>query len=351
MRYVELARALSASFDVELAAPAGSGSTDRWPAVRTYGVHDGGAIGDLAKGCDAVVAPPIAPAFARWIIRTHVPWIVDLYNPEPFEGLGYGIGQSPIERRVRDVVRIDRIAFAARSGAAFVCATERQRDMWLGFLAASRRLSSAAAAADPELRDLIDVVPSGVSDEPPRSGVDLRAKVRPDARIAVWYGGVWDWLDPLTALQATRILRERDDRWVLAFTSMVRPSHREQMGMTADVLRLASELGLDDDGGVYFRDGWTPYADRSVPLLEADVGLSLHQVTLEARYAFRTRILDYVWTRLPIVASDGEEWADTIRRIGATTAALAGRHTAAALLERASKRAQALVRNGRRPAR
>jgi glycosyltransferase involved in cell wall biosynthesis len=287
--------------------------------------------------------------------------------------------------------------------------------MWLGFLAASRRLSSAAAAADPELRDLIDVVPSGVSDEPPRSGVDLRAKVRPDARIAVWYGGVWDWLDPLTALRATRILRERDDRWVLAFTSMVRPSHREQMGMTADVLRLASELGLDEDGGVYFRDGWTPYADRSVPLLEADVGLSLHQVTLEARYAFRTRILDYVWTRLPIVASDGEEWADTIRarglgavvppgdaeavaaamescadagresfaaalaetaedlawprvtaplvrlidrharqrpprRLGATTAALAGRHTAAALLERASKRAQALVRNGRRPA-
>ena len=50
---------------------------------------------------------------------------------------------------------------ALASGDAFVCASERQRDLWLGALLALGRIDPDAYAADPSLRSLIDVVPFG----------------------------------------------------------------------------------------------------------------------------------------------------------------------------------------------
>ncbi len=36
----------------------------------------------------------------------------------------------------------------------------------------------------------------------------------------------------------------------------------------------------------------------------------------ETRYAFRTRMLDYLWARLPIICSDGDFFADLVRQHG-----------------------------------
>jgi glycosyltransferase involved in cell wall biosynthesis len=131
----------------------------------------------------------------------------------------------------------------------------------------------------------------------------------------VWHGGIWDWLDPITALRGLAFLRERDARWRLLFTGAGRPSHRPGMSMSERARQVARDLGLEQAGAVHFAT-WTPYDKRAQPLLEADVGVSLHLPTLESRFAFRTRMLDYVWARLPIVASAGDEWADRIEREG-----------------------------------
>jgi glycosyltransferase involved in cell wall biosynthesis len=64
---------------------------------------------------------------------------------------------------------------------------------------------------------------------------------------------------------------------------------------------------------VFFGDEWVPYDDRAAYLLDADVGVSLHRHTVESTFAFRTRILDYVWAGLPIVASAGDTWANLVR--------------------------------------
>lgn len=225
-----------------------------------------------------------------------------------------------MERRVRDAARVDRISFAARAGSAFVCAGERQRDMWLGFLAANRRLSSDHYARDPELRTLIDVVAFGLPDNPaPAAAPVLRGTVFPsDARIMVWNGGLWDWLDPLTVIRALALLHENDSRWRLAFVGTTRPSARADMAMGARAAALAAEMGLRDDV-VHFRPGWTPYTDRAALLLEADLGVSAHGRTLEMRFAYRARFLDFVWTGLPVLTVEGDEWAERVvaRRLGA----------------------------------
>src|SRR5664280_3299763 len=47
----------------------------------------------------------------------------------------------------------------------------------------------------------------------------------------------------------------------------------------------------------------SPYTERSDHLLDADVGVSTHFDHVETEFSFRTRILDYLWTGLPIVAT------------------------------------------------
>ena len=94
---------------------------------------------------------------------------------------------------------------ALATGDAFVCASEKQRDFWLGALRARGRLDRALYERDPSLRTLIDVVPFGIDPEPPEPGPAIRGVVPgigADDRILLWPGGIWNWFDPLTVIRA-----------------------------------------------------------------------------------------------------------------------------------------------------
>jgi glycosyltransferase involved in cell wall biosynthesis len=80
------------------------------------------------------------------------------------------------------------------------------------------------------------------------------------------------------------------------------------------IAALVRDLGLE--AAVYMPDAWAPYDDRIQLVCEADVGVSAHPPTLEARFAFRTRMLDYVWAECPVVCSSGDVWADRIAAEG-----------------------------------
>jgi glycosyltransferase involved in cell wall biosynthesis len=69
--------------------------------------------------------------------------------------------------------------------------------------------------------------------------------------------------------------------------------------------------------------GWVSYEDRQRYLLEADIGVSAHYDSVETRYAFRTRLLDYFWAGLPTISTRGDVLGDLVaeRRLGRATAA------------------------------
>src|SRR5436190_16315087 len=317
IRYVELGRVIGRLHDVCLAAPAGSAAVSG-ASVEAYDPDRPGSLKQLVAAADVVVAPPLAPALIRPVETLGRGWIVDFYNAEPFEGLAHA-RSAGMRERLLDVVRIDRLAYAARAGAAFICANERQRDMWLGLLAANRRLASSDYRHDPQLRSLIDIVPFGVpSGSPTRRGTGLRGSVFPqDAKIIVWNGGVWDWLDPDTVVLALVLLRERDRAWHLAFSGIGRPGDRSAMQASERVRELVHRVGLDAEHAGDIRQ-WTPYSERAEALLDADMGVSTHSPSLEAHFAHRARMLDLVWTRTPILCSRGDEWGDvvTAERLG-----------------------------------
>jgi glycosyltransferase involved in cell wall biosynthesis len=297
IRYWEIAAALRRrGIDVTLAAPAGDGSD----GLVAYRPGDA-TLERLACASDAALVTGPALEQSPALKGLGIPLVVDWYDPFLFENLQREAGWPEHEGGIRT------LAEHARCGDFFVCASERQRDLGIGMLTAWGRVNPTTYADDPALRSLIDVVPFGLPAAPPRAGTALRARlpgIGPGDRLVLWNGGLWDWFDSLTAIHAIALLRNDHPPVRLAFLGTRHPNPAIGEPSAARAAReLVGDLGLADQ--VFFRE-WTPYAERGACLLEADAAIALHVDGLEARYAFRTRLLDCIWAGLPCVVTRGD---------------------------------------------
>ncbi len=307
IRAAELARALEVRHSVTLMAPA---------------FDDLDALIDAAGRHDVLVAQELPPTLTSRLARMPVRVVLDLYNPIVMEVLEAVAGERPrVQRRIQELIGMRALAQCAVADF-IVCASERQRDLWLGAMAVNGLVELDAYRRDPTLRSLIDVVPFGVPDEPApsRAGEPVLKGAWPgiasDDRVLLWAGGIWGWLDPSVPIRAVKLL-ERDDgpRTHLVFLGTGRPG-LERTGQAAYPDR-ARELARSEgvEGRiVHFKEGWVPYAERGSWLAEADVGVSAHLDSLEARFSSRTRILDYLWAGLPVVTSAGDTLGDLVRQ-------------------------------------
>jgi glycosyltransferase involved in cell wall biosynthesis len=322
IRYVSFARTLAGEFDVTLVVPDETDLQLEGVTVHVSPELHPADLVRLAREHDALVAQHLHLRAMRAVADLPIRAIYDLYDPLPVENLAFyaGQGNSPLrELEYRRDVTIQEAALAW--GDAFVCASERQRDLWLGVLAALGRLDVAAYERDPTLRSLIDVVPFGLDAEPPRKTrpalKGVVPGIGPDDRLLVWGGGLWNWLDPQLVIRAVARLAERRDDVRLYFLGSADPNPlRERPRAVDDAIGLARELGVLDRA-VFFNPGWVPWAERAEYLLEADVGVSAHHDTVETRFAFRTRLLDYFWARLPVVTTGGDVLGDLVGERGA----------------------------------
>jgi len=322
IRAWEMARALSEQFDVTLAAP---GEPERsHPGLRVVGYETENpyypSLDPCINNADVVLA--MGSLFARIprLRDLNKPAIVDLYDPFELEKLA----QSPIvEEQYHldiDVESVAHLRLEGTIGDFFICASERQRDFWLGTLLAAGRVNAVTHAQDPTLRQLIDVVPFGIPSEPPQKRRDVLKGVHPgigpEDKVLLWNGGLWQWFDPLTLLDAlVKVLRVRDD--VKLFFAAGRHFDLEtvpEMPIYAQTVERCRELNLLDRH-VFFGD-WIPYDERGAYLLEADLGVSVHRPNLESRFASRTRLLDCVWAGLPVISTAGDPLSDMIASQG-----------------------------------
>ncbi len=241
--------------------------------------------------------------------------IADVYDPMHLEQLEQTRDVSDDQRALIVEAVTAVLSTQLRRGDFFLCASERQRHFWLGHLAAIGRLSPTVYDADPTTRSLLAVAPFGLSGKPPqRTGPGLRDALALGSRekIVLWAGGVYSWFDPLTLLHAVHALRTEHDDLRLVFLGMRHPNPDvPEMGMAEQTRQLAQALGLTGKQ-VYFNESWVPYADRQNWLLDADAGVTSHFEHVETTFAFRTRVLDYLWAGLPIVTTDGDAFAELV---------------------------------------
>ena len=300
IRAVELSWRLAQKHEVTLVAPGARPVTELSQALR---------------GADVFVSQGFGfPLSALLRFRGRV--VLDLYDPVQLEHLARaGDAPSP-DQLVSLAVLRRRLQLVIRRADHILCASRPQRALWLGWLGSLGRLTPEALRGDPEASRLLAEVPFGVPEAPPvRKGSPLRAA--PGETIALWAGGMWDWMDPALAVRAVRIAQQQVPALKLALLAGARPGSPD-MNMRSSLRE--ARAAAEGAPFVRFVDAWIPYEDRGAWLLDADLAVSAHKPSLEAELAFRTRLLDCLWAALPaactsgdVLAAEGEQqgWART----------------------------------------
>lgn len=246
--------------------------------------------------------------------------VFDVYDPLHLETLALTKGTTSESRNWHVRTSLETLNRQLARADFVMCATERQRDLFIGQLCSLGRVNPHTYDEDPTLRHLIDVVPFGLPDSDP---VHRQPAVRgvvpgigPNDDLIIWAGGVYDWFDPLTLVRAVARLAKRRPSVRLFFMGLRHPNPDvPEMNIVSATRALASELGVAGKH-VFFNEGWVDYDDRENFLLEATLGVTTHYNSAETRYSFRTRSLDYLWAALPIVTTEGDAFAELVETEG-----------------------------------
>lgn len=322
IRYWELSRALGArGVDVSLATSYDSSRSAPGVNIKQFIWQDPQTLFQLINDHDVILAN--GPVIARVV---HLlgepiakPTIVDIYYSPEIEQMILNIMKDR-PYSVFDSAAYDDLHIYLRQGDLFTCAIETQYDFWLGALLAVGRMNTQTLRTDLTLGHMLKMVPMGFQDEAPSRGENMIKGVVPgiveEDKVIYWGGGIWDWTDPITLLEAfKKVLVHRDDVRIV-FGGL---HHYEQaivpvMSMTGQLLDFIERenwLGKY----IFFLD-WVPYNDRGSYLLEVDLGVGLTLDTIENRYAVRARLMDCLWAALPCITNEGDAIGEKLAEVG-----------------------------------
>lgn len=262
----------------------------------------------VVSGCP----PPYALTAAR--ARGAIT-VADLYDPVELE-LQTIDGHDRLVRAVRVLRR-----YHQRHADLILCAGEAQRRLLLEELRSIGRVGPKTPA--------VGTVPYGLPEAPERSGkTPIRRyfpQIKESDKIVLWWGKIWSWFDPETAIKAFVPLARSRPELKFVITAGRAPDPKTNIlsldGKARELARQHRLLGET----VFFVDDWIPYAERHQWLHEADLGLTLHSDSPEAEFAARARYMDYLWAGLPCVLARGDEVADEFARAGAAVLVQPGR--------------------------
>jgi glycosyltransferase involved in cell wall biosynthesis len=229
-----------------------------------------------------------------------VPTVVDLYDPFIVENLHY------YATRGAEVFTHDHATLmqSLLRGDLFLCASAAQRLFYAGALLAAGRVNPIAFGNDPHLDALIRIAPFGV----PPGAVAAETPALP----AILFGGIYDWYDPLLAIDAVAIARRSLPDLTLTFTAHPNPSLTPQ-GKLADAIAYANEKKYDF---VRF-EPWVAYDDRAAFYSRFRAALLTFPQSIETDLSMRTRVYDYLWGGLPIVTSSAPGTDELVTNYGA----------------------------------
>ncbi len=260
---------------------------------------DGGAMKDAA--CATLTPEHIARAAEEHdmaVVQGHaanalfahgkpLPTVVDLYDPFIIENLHY------YSERGAEVFSHDHTTLMSSlaRGDFFLCASAAQRFFYLGLLLACGRLSPVAFESDPHLDVLIRIAPFGV--QPPRKGAPA------SAGNDLLFGGIYDWYDPIVAIDAVALARKSIDDVTLTFTTHPNPDLTPQ-GKAAEATAYVAKRGYRE----FIRfEPWVPYEKRGEFFDHFALALMTFRQSIETDLSMRTRVFDYLWGGLPVITS------------------------------------------------
>lgn len=314
IRAIEIANQLSQFFEVRVVT---TGVCEEVDLPFWVGKAAGKKLRSHSSWADLVIFQGFVLATNPWLAKTSKILVADLYDPMHLEHLAETPNQE-IRSRTKAVRQtLGAIAHQLLRADLILCASPKQRDYWIGYMSGLGRVNPSTYSRNSLLADLIIEVPFGLpTGRPTHNYSPLRSGsygIRPDQKLIVWGGGIYNWFDPLTLISSIKILEERGRDVSLFFMGTSHPdSNSSESQMLVSAMELADKLGLTGTR-VHFNEEWVPYEERSNYLLDSDAGASTHFQNLETIYSFRTRILDYLWAELPIITTEGDSFGDLVR--------------------------------------
>lgn len=310
----EFAKALSQEHQVVLISPGKSDVSSREFQIVSF---EDSSSAKHFKDADILIAQRLTFPLALLAKRHHLKIIIDAYVPGPLELLEHFKSDPLVDRQKKVFAETSNILLSFNMADGILCASEKQRELWLGCLLGKKLITTEMYDQDPTLRNFLAVIPFGLPSHPPKKiGLGLREKfgLAASDKIMIWGGGIWNWFDPLSLIKAMKIVSQKRSDIKLVFMGIKPPDPTlPATSISAQTLQLAQELDLVNQS-IFFNYDWVPYELRQNFLLDADIGVSTHFDHLETHFSFRTRILDYLWAELPILATQGDSFAELIER-------------------------------------
>jgi len=312
IRYLELARRLpEAGVDVVAVSPADPQEVPLPPGTARRFVA--GRLPEILADCDAALAQGQL-ANDLLLECPELPAVIDLYDPWLVENLHYTpeLGLDPYRNdHATWVLQLSR-------GDFFLCSSDEQRLYYLGFLTALGRVNPRRVEQDPDLAGLIAPMPFGVPSElePHRPYLEPRGTVAGAPERRLLFGGLYDWYDPETLLDALEIVERRVDEaggggsggrselagWSVLFIRNPNPDATPQR-LLREVERRCRARGWWQER-VKLID-WVPAERRWDLLRDVDALVAPHRPSLETRLSMRTRFLEALAAGCPVVTSEG----------------------------------------------
>jgi glycosyltransferase involved in cell wall biosynthesis len=274
--------------------------------VTTLSPDDGGLAPEIIARATEEYDVVVVQGHAANALFAHgkpLPTVVDLYDPFIVENLHY-YGERGAEVFHHDHATL--ISSLAR-GDFFLCASDAQRLFYLGLLLGVGRLSPPIFESDPHLDSLIRVAPFGV--QAPRVAPAIPPAVTHD----LLFGGIYDWYDPILAIDAVAIAREQIGDINLTFMQHPNPDLTPQ-GKAAEALEYVTKRGYKDF--VHF-ENWVAYDDRGEFYERFASSLLTFRQSIETDLSMRTRVFDSLWGSLPIITSSAPGTDEILARYGA----------------------------------
>jgi len=283
-----------------------------------------GNPGQSAKGINIVSDPRLQRALlhtadyvltANSIARRQLPvvqgrFIFDLYDPSIIESLIIEALRPGSEDLLFEE-HLWALKFALKYGFRVLCANDSQRDLYTGMLFGRRFGRRTVGITESEILQKFIIVPNGVdfndlSQLPDRMSARKRLGIASDAIVLLWGGGVWDWLDPFTVVKAVKSASIGIPELRLFFLGLKRGGAEDPNSRNAEVLlefcRKSGVLGTCVEANL----DWVDPQTRADYLAASDAGIIGQGNHLEARYAFRTRLMDCLWAGIPVFSAGSD---------------------------------------------
>lgn len=324
IRVWEMAKELSRANQVRVVSVTKVGVERSHPDFEVTNLYRAKDLRPQVKWADVVIVQGIVTSQFPFIFHKAKHLVVDLYDPLHLELLEQSVNMQMSTRIPKLFAVTSTLNVQIDHADLLLCASPKQRDFWLGQMAARGRINPLTYDADSELNSLLKIVPFGLDETPPkkeRSAIKgVIPGIKEDDQVLLWGGGLYNWFDPITLIHAMHKVQSTFPKARLFFMGSGHPNPNvPNMAIAGEASQLAEDLGLLNKT-VFFNDEWVAYEDRAQYLLDADLGVSTHRLHLETEFSFRTRILDYLWAGLPMIVSEGDSFAELVEEhhLGAT---------------------------------